>query len=197
MRWITGFVLLIIIPFFTLACGGNKQVLAQKDSEIARLRAELASYRAKKVQLDQLDADLKKSLAELENKRMLTLDGNQIILSDAVLFPSGSATITGPGKGILDETWHALRNYTDREILIEGHTDDVPIAPRYRSRYKSNWELSCTRALSVLHYLLGKTDADPSRFGAIGFGEHRPVADNTTAEGRHRNRRVVIVVTRQ
>ena len=75
-------------------------------------------------------------------------------------------------------------------IHVEGFTDNLPIKT---SVYPSNWELSAARAGSVVR-LFELYGVDPSRLAAIGFGEHRPVADNTTADGRARNRRVVLVI---
>ena len=74
--------------------------------------------------------------------------------------------------------------------IIEGHTDNQPIK---RSGWKSNWELSTARALSVLHYLSEKSVAEP-RLAATGYGEYKPVATNDAREGRQKNRRVEIVI---
>ena len=79
----------------------------------------------------------------------------------------------------------------DFNIGIEGYTDDVPI--KY-SGWKSNWELSTARSLSVLHFLVNEKGISPERLSAIGFGEYRPVASNDTKEGRKLNRRVEIVI---
>jgi chemotaxis protein MotB len=82
-------------------------------------------------------------------------------------------------------------NVPENDIGIEGHTDNEPI--RY-SGWKSNWELSTARALSVLHYLIDKKGISPLRVSAIGYGEYRPVASNVDKEGRRLNRRVEIVI---
>ena len=79
---------------------------------------------------------------------------------------------------------------SDLNVGIEGHTDNRPIK---KSGWKSNWELSTARALSVLHYLSEKSVAEP-RLAAIGYGEYKPVASNDTKEGRQKNRRVEIVI---
>ena len=77
------------------------------------------------------------------------------------------------------------------DIGIEGHTDNEPI--KY-SGWKSNWELSTARALSVLHYLIDEKGVAPIRVSAIGYGEYRPIASNSNKEGRQANRRVEIVI---
>jgi chemotaxis protein MotB len=87
-----------------------------------------------------------------------------------------------------------VSNYPDREVLIEGHTDDVPIAEKWQYRFKSNWELSSARAHAVLHYVIKTYGLDPGRVAAVGYGEYRPLVTNDTPEGRATNRRVVITV---
>lgn len=87
--------------------------------------------------------------------------------------------------------------YPEKAVLIEGHTDNVPIAPKFHDNYKSNWELSSARAHTVLHYVRGKYGIDPQRIGAVGYGEYRPIADNATDAGRALNRRVMITVGRK
>ena len=87
-----------------------------------------------------------------------------------------------------------VSQYPDRVVLIEGYADNRPIAPSYRWKYSSNWELSSARAHAVLHYIVNQHDADASRLAAVGFGDNDPVADNGTPEGWAQNRRVVITI---
>lgn len=107
-----------------------------------------------------------------------------------VLFAPGSADLTDEGKSALDDVAMAIRELLN-PILIEGHTDDVPISS---DRFPSNWELSSGRAIAVLHYLSGQRGILPSRLSAAGYADTHPIAPNDTAEGRARNRRVEIVV---
>lgn len=197
MRGMSRWVLILALPLILTACGGSKQMLAGKDKEIAALQSEIKGLKAEKARASTLDADLKKALADLEAERKLRVEGNRIIMQNAVLFVSGSVTITDEGKKVLDDIWKALADYADRDILIEGHTDNVPIAQKYQAKYKSNWELSCARSLAVLHYVRGKKGTKPARLGAAGYGEYRSIADNKTEDGRKQNRRVVIVVGRK
>ncbi len=197
MRRVLCWMLLLSLPVVLSACAGSRNICAEKDVEIARLQAELDRVTPGKAGVGQLDADLKKALAELEAERLLRVEGNRIAMQNAVLFESGSVTIKDDGKRVLDEIWKALAAYPDRDILIEGHTDTVPIAEKYQGTFKSNWELSSARSLAVLQYLRGKKDARPARFGAVGYGEYRPIGDNATEAGRTQNRRVVIVVSRK
>ena len=109
-----------------------------------------------------------------------------------ILFDSGKAKLKSKTYSILDKVARVLKeDVPENNIGIEGHTDNEPI--KY-SGWKSNWELSSARALSVLHYLLDRKKIAPRRLSAIGYGEHRPVASNANAEGRQLNRRVEIVI---
>jgi chemotaxis protein MotB len=108
-----------------------------------------------------------------------------------VLFDSGKAKLREDSLPILDKVVRILQETVPaNDIGIEGHTDDEPIK---HSRWKSNWELSAQRALSVLHYLEDSGVAS-GRLSAIGYGEYQPVASNDTAEGKQLNRRVEIVI---
>ncbi|MCR5223011.1 MAG: flagellar motor protein MotB [Lachnospiraceae bacterium] len=114
----------------------------------------------------------------------------QLTLNGALLFDSGSAQIKSDALPILDKIGVILQKYSDSEIEIEGHTDNVPIS----GRFKNNNELSSARALSVFEYLMEHTTLDPARVKHTGRGEYIPVADNTSPEGRAQNRRVEIKI---
>ncbi len=116
-------------------------------------------------------------------------------LVDKILFPSGSATLTAKGREVLDKVGFALKDINDRRIMIEGHTDDVPLSPKLEQLYGSNWGLSAIRATSVVRYLQEKGGIDPRLLGATGFSMYRPYRENDTAEGRQANRRIEIVLT--
>ena len=113
----------------------------------------------------------------------------EVEINTSFLFSSGSADIFPEARPILEELAGILSDLPVR-VHVEGFTDDLPISTQV---FPSNWELSAGRASSVLR-LLADRGLDPTRMAAIGFGEHRPIADNETPEGRQQNRRVVIVV---
>lgn len=111
------------------------------------------------------------------------------------LFEPASATLTAAGKARLDSLVGRLQEqFSEQTLRIEGHTDDVPIGSSLRDKYPSNWELSAARAGAVLRYLTGSQDLAPERFTLVGYGPTRPVARNSTAAGRRKNRRVRIAV---
>lgn len=116
--------------------------------------------------------------------------GLVVSLKEAGFFDSGSASLKAASLTLLNDVISSLSSYSN-SVRIEGHTDNVPISSR---DFPSNWELSTSRATSVLQYLTRQEDFDPSKISAAGYGEYRPVADNASAEGRGKNRRVDIVL---
>ena len=123
-----------------------------------------------------------------ELKGRLTVD-----VLDKILFDSGSAEIKPAGISVLKRVVDILISVADRTIRVEGHTDNVPIRGALAKRYPSNWELSAARALTVTRYL-EEQGIDPRLLSAAAYGEHQPVAENETAEGRAKNRRIAIIL---
>ena len=115
------------------------------------------------------------------------------LLTDHVLFDSGLAVLKPAGLPLLAEVATLLGVDRHHAIVVEGHTDDVPIST---SRYASNWELSTARATEVVRYLIGRRLA-ARRFGAAGYADLHPIASNATPDGRARNRRVEVVLQRR
>lgn len=114
------------------------------------------------------------------------------LLTDRVLFDSGSAELRPEAAPLLVQISRLVSLNSSHPIAVEGHTDTVPIAT---GRFPSNWELSGARASSVVRFMVGH-GVSPSRLEATGHAGLRPIADNDTAEGRSRNRRVEIVLMR-
>lgn len=186
----------------SMGCSNNKELLAQKDQQIldlqqrvGTLESELSTERSRAAQLN---ADLERALAEYTQKEQVLLqkidDRSVVTVSDAVMFSSGSVNLSSKGTGLLDQVASVIEQYPDREIRVEGHTDNVGIALEFQNAFRSNWELSTARATSVVHYLRKKHNVSPDRMAAVGYGEYRPITDNTTPEGRSKNRRVVIEI---
>lgn len=113
----------------------------------------------------------------------------QLSMKGALLFDSGSAQLREESHDVLDKIGEVLERYAEGTIEIEGHTDNVPINSQ---QFPSNEELSSARALSVFYYLTENTLLDMRNLKHAGMGERIPIADNSTAEGRSRNRRVEI-----
>ena len=113
----------------------------------------------------------------------------QLTLNGAILFDSGSVQLKDEARPILNQVGIILQKYSNGTIEIEGHTDNVPMSGE---KYSNNDELSAGRALSVFYYLVENTTLNPVNIKHSGMGEYVPIADNSTAEGRAKNRRVEI-----
>jgi chemotaxis protein MotB len=157
--------------------------------KIDELSAQLDELnRAKALLEDRLSqeiGDKQVRLEMLEKGLVITVVGD-------LLFDSGKAKVRQEAYSVLDKVSTVLKeNLAGYSIGIEGHTDDQPIK---HSGWKSNWELSAHRALSVLNYLEQEQGIDGRRLSAIGYGEYHPVSTNATREGQQLNRRVEIIV---
>jgi len=108
------------------------------------------------------------------------------------LFDLGQTDIRPRFKPLLKKIGRIL-NQSDGEIIVAGHTDDLPVR---RGPYKSNLGLSAVRAATVADFLIQAGRIQPERISAMGFGESRPIASNTTSAGRQKNRRVEIILSR-
>jgi chemotaxis protein MotB len=155
-----------------------KKIIAKQDS-ITRnlnniLRNALLSFNS-----DELSVEIK--------------DGKVYVsMSDKLLFKSGSSAVEDKGKDALKLLAGVLDKNSDIDILIEGHTDNVPIKT---SVYKDNWDLSVARATSIVRILTNDYKIVPTRLTASGKGEFFPKADNETTEGRAKNRRTEIILS--
>ncbi len=123
---------------------------------------------------------------ELINKGLL------LKIKEGVLYASGSADISRESRTTAVEISNLLVTDPPREILIEGHTDNVPATSE---QFPSNWELSSARAINFMKILLENKELDPKKFSATGYGEYQPIASNVTPTGRAENRRVSVLIS--
>ena len=171
----------------------DKARISELSTEVDRI-SDLRKKEKDELQraMEDLQKKLNKEITDKEIKLEMAERGLVITFVDKVLFDSGKAQIKEGAFSALDKVSGVIRKrVSDRDIGIEGHTDNVPIK---HSGWKSNWELSTARATSVLHYLVDEGKVNPARCSAIGYGEFRAVASNDTPEGRQENRRVEIVI---
>lgn len=182
----------------------SQEELTASQKELTASQKELTASQAEIATLRKIEAETKRRneiYAQFVNRLQSMIDGGQLTVSiDAgrivinlpnnVLFNSGSATLNSEGQQAMTQIGEVLSQFSDRRFQIEGHTDNVPIKS---TRYPSNWELSTTRALAVVHLLTGM-GVTPENISAAGFGEFRPRADNETEEGKQLNRRIEIVM---
>lgn len=164
--------------------------------KISKLKGELTDLEREKSELERAKAELedrlKSEIADKDVKVEMMDRGLVITFVAEVLFDSGKANLRNESLNTLQKVAGVLNTTVrDLNIGVEGHTDNEPIK---RSGWKSNWELSTARALSVLDFLVNQQSVAPERLSATGFGEYRPVASNDSKESRQKNRRVEIVI---
>lgn len=171
---------------------GNTESLDELSQEelLERYRTETENLEELKKQIDQyievngLSTELKTGLDQAELK---------ISISDKALFASASAEVRPVAKEIAMAISEMLSEFPGYEIIVSGHTDDVPI---HNAQFEDNWDLSAERALNFMKILLQNDSLDKASFSSVGYGEYRPIATNETAEGRALNRRVEVSVIR-
>lgn len=144
-------------------------------------------------QLEQMSDKVYDALGDLIRQKQVLVrryeEWLEIEIQTDILFASGSSRLDAAAGSVLDRLGGVLGEF-DNRLRIEGHTDDMPIATR---EFPSNWELSSARAASVVHRFMAR-GVEPRRMTVMGLAEYQPVAENTDAGSRNRNRRVVIVV---
>jgi chemotaxis protein MotB len=181
-------------------------------SRLAATRAEnqtnkdaIAAFKDQVTDLEKQKQHVTQSSKTLEDEMRYQLESKDVTISklqgkltvnilDRVMFDSGEAVLKPDGEAVMQKIAAILKEHQKLSIHVVGHTDNVPIRLGGHSRFASNWELSAARALAAVHFLTEEAGVDPRRLGAVGYGEFRPVADNSTPEGRAKNRRIAITI---
>ena len=143
------------------------------DELVANLKKEIATG---KIQIEQIRGRLTMSIAE------------------ELFFESGKAEIKPEGQEVLKRIGNILKKIPEKNVRVEGHTDNVPIGPKIRERYPTNWELGATRAVNVVRFFQEGVGMDPLRLSAVSYGQYRPRATNRTEAGKAKNRRIEIIL---
>jgi|SRR5579871_141442 len=168
--------------------------IGAKDSYIQTLQSELA----RKDSLNMaLVMNLKGAIGNLDDKDInIKVDKGVVYIdiSDKLLFKSGSYDVTPRAKEVLGKVATVLKNQPDIEFMVEGHTDNIKFS---KPPLIDNWDLSVKRATSVVRILQNQYGLDPAHIAAAGRSEYKPVADNSTEDGRAANRRTRIVILPQ
>lgn len=183
------------------------KAMAEMRQTIDRLQAENQDL-AHQVEQERIAreariAQMKSTYDELVQKMETEIQRGEITISelqgkltvnmvDRILFDSGKADIKPAGLEVLKRVGDILKEVADKDIRVEGHTDNVPISPRLQQSFPSNWELSTARATNVVHFLQDRIGIAGERLSACGFSQYSPVAANDTPEGRAQNRRIQI-----
>jgi chemotaxis protein MotB len=163
-----------------------KQDVADLRKKEAEVQAESSTYKDLMKEMKAEVARGQITINELKGK--LTVD-----VANQILFASGEAEVKKEGLAILKRVVAILATVKDKAIRIEGHTDNQKIFGQLAKRYPTNWELSAARAINVTKYLVSQ-GIPPEILSAVAYGEHKPLADNKTAEGRQKNRRIAIIL---
>jgi len=213
---LTGVLLVVLLAFYAW---NTRSELQQARTELNDLRDSSAKAAAKVNELEEKvatsgeqishlqkeKAAVEQSHQSLEDQMRSALESKDVTISqlqgkltvnilDRVLFESGEAELKPGGASVLEKVAKFLTDHPNLKIHVIGHTDNVPIKATARSRFPSNWELSTARATAAVRFLADNAGVDPRRMGAVGYGEFRPVADNSTSEGRASNRRIAITI---
>jgi chemotaxis protein MotB len=167
----------------------SRDALQQQTAALAQQKGALE---AKSKQYEQLAGSLQKQIKAGEIEISELRDRMTVKLKDKILFPSGSAKLSAPGKAALDVVAGVFKDLKGKNVIVAGYTDDVRVSKK--SEFSDNWDLSTARATSVVRYLESK-GVPPVMLGAAGFSQFRPVAANDTPANRSQNRRIEIALT--
>lgn len=172
-----------------------KSELDEKSRRVSELEDILA---ANDRQMKALKDNLTQALNAFEG-RGLTIEQKNgrvyVSMENKLLFNSGSWTINGEGKKAVAELGKVLAENPDISVLIEGHTDDDKVIGNLGEGVQNNWDLSAKRALTIVSLLADNPSIDKKNLTAAGRSEYAPVADNSTTEGKSRNRRIEVILT--
>lgn len=191
----------------TMALEEAKINLEAKERNLAQLKTELERREARVSELEGVLARKDSAVLALKSKvqdALLGFENNgltieqkkgkvYVSLDESLLFASGKYDIEKKGKEVLNNLGAVLEKNADVNVLVEGHTDNVPL--NGTGVLKDNWDLSVKRATSVVKILLEKTKVDAQRLTAAGRADYVPIATNDTKEGRAKNRRTEIILT--
>jgi len=186
-------------------CSDLEQALARRDADFEELSGELTrldqekgeatvtAHRLKET-YDALRSELKKEIEDRETVIKRLKEQLSVVLLDDVLFDFSRASITAKGRETLTRIGDVLKKNEMVDIVVAGHTDNVPIAEAYRKHFPSNWELSAARAAAVVRFFQNQIGIDPSRMTVQGFSYYRAEVPNDTPQNRAANRRVEIFI---
>lgn len=162
-----------------------EQMVADAQQQQENKKMEEAANRIRDIVAEK---GLSDKVAVVEEKEFV-----MVRLDSEVFFQSGKAEILPTGQEVLSLITEVLNLLENKDILVQGHTDNVPIKT---AQFDSNWELSTARATNVVRYMVDTFGMDPTRLTATGNGEFRPIGNNETPEGRQANRRIEIRIMR-
>ena len=168
-----------------------RQELEERESVIEKQKSVISELDETK---QKIESSMKEQI-EAQEVKIEEIEGKlKVTFVDKILFDTGSVEINPRGKEVLLTIAGSLKENENQNIVVEGHTDNVPIGMVLRDRFPTNWELSTARATAVVRFLQDNGGLKPERLTASGYSYYRPVASNDTEEGRSQNRRIEIVL---
>ena len=170
----------------------EKDAVGEMDQKELMEAAEEEQLEASQKLAEKIQAELEEGDIEDVVSLNYTSQFVQLTIQGSILFDSGKVEIKSDAIPVIDKVGQILESYAGGTVDIEGHTDNVPMSSG--GKYANNDELSSGRALAVFNYLVENTTLDPANLIHTGRGEYDPIADNSTDEGRSRNRRVEIKI---
>lgn len=196
-----SYLMIFFLILFSFAIAKSDKTKAKKYEEsLSQIqkafggKADAARLEKARMQAEEqaMESRLREKMSE---SKFVQVESNskkiKLVLTDAILFDSGRAVVKEKAQKVLSDIAVELQKMPN-EVVIEGHTDNVPIKG---GKYSSNWELSMARAYSVIGYM-EKLGIAPQRLAGLGYGEYRPLTPNTTPEERAKNRRIEISLTK-
>jgi chemotaxis protein MotB len=173
----------------------KEQLTAAKEELSKDVQAKAGELAQLKGTYDKLEDKMKDEIAKGDIRLSQNGGRLQVDLVDKILFDSGEAVVSKRGEGVLTRVGAVLATIEDKQIQVSGHTDKTPISDKLTQQFPTNWELSAARAINVVRFLAEKAQVPPERLIASGYGEYHPIANNKSAAGRARNRRIEILLT--
>jgi chemotaxis protein MotB len=176
---------------------GGEAVFYHPSAQASTSAVSLPSPEAMNAEImKQLEEEIKSvtPLEIMQNNFKIFVDERGIVVRalDKTFFDEGKADLKDRAKNTIEKIIPTLKK-VDREVRIEGHTDNIPINT---AEFRSNWELSVRRATEVVRYVIERGDFSPDKISAAGYAEYRPLTDNGSAENRAMNRRIEIIIER-
>ncbi|WML36493.1 flagellar motor protein MotB [Clostridium sp. OS1-26] len=181
-----------------VSMGGGKTIIAKEDGvpitvDTKPIENDLTE-KAEQAKMEdlkrQVDKYLEKNGMKADVSTQVDERGLVVSLNDTLFFDTGRAEVKPESQKKLIEIGKIL-NQLNNYMRVEGHTDNVPIK---NDQFSSNWQLSCARASNVTELLINSANIPPQKLSAVGYGEYRPIADNSTEDGKAKNRRVNIII---
>jgi len=172
-----------------------KRIVTNIQQEMGgKIDTELVERMIEQERTGQMVSKFDEMIEKLKLNNMVSVNSNaehiKIVFANPVLFGPGEYRLKTESRELLRDMAQIILKATDNEIVVEGHTDNIPFTGT--GRFKSNWELSVARAMEVVKYLVEEQGLAPARMAAAGYGEFRPILPNDTEENRAQNRRIEI-----